>query len=58
MGAEKGIPVKKAEEAMETKLRGPRLPWPLLAGQLGGQLQVHNGEWTGFGVFFPQSQTK
>ena len=43
---------------MGTARRGPSLPWPLLAGQLGGKLQVYGREWTEFQITFPQGRAK
>jgi len=58
MAAEKGMSREKADGAAKVSRRGPRRPWPVLAGQLGGKLQVHSREWTEFQVIFPQSQAK
>lgn len=43
---------------MGTARRGPSLPWPLLAGQLGGKLQLYGREWTEFQITFPQGRAK
>lgn len=58
MAAEKGIVRGKINGAAVAAHRDLRLPWPLLAGQLGGKLQVHGREWTEFQITFPQERAK
>jgi len=58
MAAEKVIRLEKTDLTTEVARRGPRLPWSILAGQLGGKLQVHSREWMEFQVTFPQSQER
>jgi two-component sensor histidine kinase len=58
MATEKVMNWGKRKGASEIPRRGLYLPWPLLAGQLGGGFKASSQNWTEFRVTFPKNQAK
>jgi hypothetical protein len=58
MAAEKMMDRKKAVRAAEIARRGPRLPWPPLISQLGGNFKASSRTGTEFRVTFPKKHPK